>query len=51
MTLQILRPVLRVCAWCTSKAELDRLHIEHPDASHGICPDCLRRLEAEELAR
>jgi len=29
-----------VCAWCTPRAELDRLNAKFPSLSHGICPSC-----------
>ena len=42
-------PVLMtVCAWHTTKVELDRLNQQYPGAiSHGLCDVCARRMEQE----
>jgi hypothetical protein len=40
--------LLRVCAWCTSRAELDRLNRAYPaQISHGLCVACAAQLAAE----
>ena len=53
----ILRGLLPMCAWCKRIQDEDRwLAIEayarehlNTEFSHGICPDCLRKVERREL--
>jgi hypothetical protein len=54
----VLRGLLPVCAWCKKVreddgywSELDRYIASHTEASvsHGICPACTERVEAEAV--
>ena len=36
-----------ICSWCTPRATLQRMARVHPGLSHGICPACIVRMEAE----
>lgn len=59
----VVRAVLRICSWCervlvstewTDAAEALRileisLDVHQPLMTHGICPACAARVEAQEL--
>jgi hypothetical protein len=36
---------LHICAWCTPRAELDRLNARYPALSHGMCDACALKFE------
>jgi hypothetical protein len=38
------QPLVTICAWCPT---FDRTDPKHKGASHGICPACRAKLEAE----
>jgi hypothetical protein len=41
-------PLIRACAWCTPKSELEALNRQHPgQVTHTLCSACAARLEAE----
>jgi len=40
------RPV-SLCAWCTPKAEMERLNHLFADLSHGLCAACCATWNAE----
>ena len=40
-------PLTRVCAWCP---DFDRTAPVHAGATHGICPTCVAKVEAEWVA-
>lgn len=45
--------VKRICSWCDKsmgfKAWLDLESAESPTETHGICPDCKKKLEETVL--
>jgi hypothetical protein len=41
-------PMIRVCSWCTPRAELERLNRAHRgQVTHLMCPACAARFEAD----
>ena len=37
--------VVLICAWCSP-----RVRVEAPGVSHGICPACIAKMDAQLLA-